>query len=178
MIAFMPDSVDDAFLAACPKLRIIACALKGFDNFDVAACTRRGIWITAVPDLLTAPTAELAGGLTIGLARHITAGDRWVRSGAFGGWRPVLYGTGLAGSTVGIVGFGVIGRATATAFHMTARRRAAERLGDDYPIEAAEDQHHEIVAALLARDGQRAEQLMRDHIHDSGEFRLIYGQAT
>jgi DNA-binding GntR family transcriptional regulator len=61
---------------------------------------------------------------------------------------------------------------------MTARRRAAERLGDDYPIEAAEDQHHEIVHALLARDGHRAEQLMRDHIHDSGEFRLIYGQAT
>jgi phosphonate dehydrogenase len=113
MIAFMPDSVDDAFLAACPKLRIIACALKGFDNFDVAACTRRGIWITAVPDLLTAPTAELAVGLTIGLARHITAGDRWVRSGAFGGWRPVLYGTGLAGSTVGIVGFGAVGRAIA-----------------------------------------------------------------
>ena len=113
MIAFMPDHVDDAFLAACPRLRIVACALKGFDNFDVAACTRRGVWITAVPDLLTAPTAELAVGLTIGLARHIAAGDRWVRSGGFRGWRPVLDGMGLTGATVGIVGFGAVGRAIA-----------------------------------------------------------------
>lgn len=113
LIAFMPDRVDDAFLAACPRLRIVACALKGFDNFDVAACTRRGVWITAVPDLLTAPTAELAVGLTIGLARHIAAGDRWVRGGGFRGWRPVLYGTGLAGATIGIVGFGAVGRAIA-----------------------------------------------------------------
>lgn len=113
LIAFMPDQVDAAFLVACPRLRIIACALKGLDNFDVAACTQRGVWITAVPDLLTAPTAEIAVGLTIGLARHITAGDRWVRSGGFRGWRPVLYGTGLAGATVGIVGFGAVGRAIA-----------------------------------------------------------------
>ena len=45
VIGFMPDRVDDAFLAACPTLRIVACALKGFDNFDIEACTRRGVWI-------------------------------------------------------------------------------------------------------------------------------------
>jgi DNA-binding GntR family transcriptional regulator len=68
--------------------------------------------------------------------------------------------------------------ATATAFHMTARLRAVERLGDQYPVEAAEDQHQAIVDSLLARDGVRAEKLMRDHIHESGEFRLIYGQPA
>ena len=65
LMAFMPDRVDDAFLAACPRLRIVACALKGYDNFDVEACTRRGVWLTVVPDLLTVPTAELAVALLL-----------------------------------------------------------------------------------------------------------------
>jgi lactate dehydrogenase-like 2-hydroxyacid dehydrogenase len=69
LMAFMPDRVDDAFLDACPELKIIAAALKGFDNFDVAACTARGVWLTIVPDLLTVPTAELTIGLLIGLTR-------------------------------------------------------------------------------------------------------------
>ena len=63
MMAFMPDTVDAAFLASCPKLKIVACALKGYDNFDVEACTRRNVWVTVVDDLLTVPTAELAVGL-------------------------------------------------------------------------------------------------------------------
>ena len=50
LMVFMPDTIVDAFLAACPRLRIVAAALKGADNFDVAACTRRGIWVTLVPD--------------------------------------------------------------------------------------------------------------------------------
>lgn len=111
MMAFMPDTVDEAFLASAPRLRIVACALKGFDNIDVAACGRAGVWVSIVPDLLTAPTAELAVGLAIALARHVRAGDGFVRSGAFAGWRPELYGTGLDGSTVGILGYGKVGRA-------------------------------------------------------------------
>jgi phosphonate dehydrogenase len=79
----------------------------------VQACTDRGIWFTNVPDLLTIPTAELTVGLMIGLSRQLLEGDRFVRSGRFQGWRPHLYGTGLAGSTVGIVGMGAVGRATA-----------------------------------------------------------------
>lgn len=113
LMAFMPDSVDAAFLEQCPALRIIACALKGFDNFDVEACTRHGVWLTVVPDLLTLPAAELAIGLLISLARHVMAGDEHVRSGEFRGWRPLLYGTGLAGSTVGFLGMGRIGKAIA-----------------------------------------------------------------
>ncbi|MDU6725682.1 MAG: hydroxyacid dehydrogenase, partial [Bradyrhizobium sp.] len=60
MMAFMPDWVDADFLAACPQMKVIGAALKGYDNFDVAACTARGIWLSIVPDLLTVPTAELA----------------------------------------------------------------------------------------------------------------------
>ncbi len=113
LMAFMPDSADAAFLDQCPQLNIIACALKGADNFDTAACTRRGVWLTIVPDLLTVPTAELGIGLLIGLARHILEGDRFLRSGKFNGWRPRLYGSGLDGSTVGLIGCGSVGMAIA-----------------------------------------------------------------
>jgi phosphonate dehydrogenase len=113
LMAFMPERVDDAFLAACPDLLVIACALKGYDNFDVEACTRRGVWLTVVPDLLTAPTAELTIGLMIALGRNIPQGDRLVRGGGFGGWRPILYGQGIDGSTVGLIGAGAVGKAVA-----------------------------------------------------------------
>lgn len=113
LMVFMTDLVDEALLDGAPRLKVVGAALKGFDNIDVAACRRRGVQVTIVPDLLTVPTAELAVGLMIGLARHLRAGDRLVREGAFTGWRPWLYGTGLAGSTVGIVGLGRVGRAIA-----------------------------------------------------------------
>lgn len=113
LMTFMPDGVDETFLRACPRLRVIGCALKGYDNYDVEACTRHGVWITNVPDLLTVPTAELTIGLLIGLARHVLVGDGLVRSGEFNGWRPTLYGTGLHGRTLGIIGMGAVGRAIA-----------------------------------------------------------------
>lgn len=117
MMAFMPDHVDEVFLAACPNLKVIGAALKGFDNFDVDACTRYGVWLTFVPDLLTVPTAELTIGLTIGLIRQIRAADQFVRSGDFQGWQPRFYGLGIEGSTIGIVGMGAIGKAVAGRLH-------------------------------------------------------------
>jgi phosphonate dehydrogenase len=105
--------MDDDFLGACPNLKIVAAALKGYDNFNVESCTRRGIWFTIVPDLLTIPTAELAVGLLIGLTRKMLEGDRFIRTGQFKGWRPKLYGTGLAGRCLGIVGMGIAGQAVA-----------------------------------------------------------------
>jgi phosphonate dehydrogenase len=113
MMAFMPDRVDEAFLSRCERLRVVAVAAKGLDNFDGEACARRGVWLTNVPDLLTVPTAELAIGLLIAVTRNFRAGDEHVRSGAFRGWRPQLYGTGLAGRTLGLIGCGAVGRAIA-----------------------------------------------------------------
>ena len=113
LMVFMPDSLDAAFLEVCPDLRIVAAALKGYDNFDVEACTRRGVWFTIVPDLLSEPTAELALGLLLGLSRNMLAGDRLVRSGEFAGWRPQFYAPGLTGKTLGIVGMGGLGQVLA-----------------------------------------------------------------
>jgi phosphonate dehydrogenase len=111
MMGFMTDRVDAALLARAPRLRIVACALKGFDNYDVAACTAADVWLSIVPDLLTAPTAELAIGLAISLARNVLPGDARVRSGAHQGWRPQLYGSGLAGAQVAVIGLGQVGQA-------------------------------------------------------------------
>jgi phosphonate dehydrogenase len=113
IMTFMPDSVDEDFLSQCPDLKIVACALKGNDNFDVEAGSRHGVWMTIVPDLLTIPTAELAVGLLIGLARKIPQGDQFIRSGEFQGWRPKLYGAGHDGSVVGLTGGGCVGAAIA-----------------------------------------------------------------
>jgi len=113
IMVFMPDSIDSDFLDSCPKLKIIAAALKGYDNFDIDTCTKHGIWFTIVKDILTIPTAELTIGLLIALSRKILLGDRYIRSGKFRGWRPMFYGTGLNGSTVGIIGMGAVGKAIA-----------------------------------------------------------------
>lgn len=113
VMVFMTDRIDAAFFAACPEVRIVAAALKGYDNIDVDAATAAGVWVSIVPDLLTIPTAELAVGLTLALARHIRQGDARVRSGTFRGWRPDLYGVGLAGATVGLIGYGAVGQAIA-----------------------------------------------------------------
>ena len=106
VMAFMTERVDEEFLSACPHLKIVAGALKGHNNIDVDACTRRNVSVTVVPDLLTEPTAELTVGLIIALLRKLGPGDRLIRSGQFHGWRPSLYGSTLAGATVGVLGAG------------------------------------------------------------------------
>lgn len=113
LLAFMTDRLDRDFFTACPALRVVGAALKGYDNIDVDAATEAGVWVTIVPDLLTVPTAELAIGLMLALSRHIVAGDRNIRECGFHGWRPQFYGAGLSGATVGIVGLGRVGGAIA-----------------------------------------------------------------
>jgi phosphonate dehydrogenase len=155
LITCMADLVDDDLLDACPRLRVVSATLKGYDNIDVAACTRRGVWVTILPDMLTAPTAELAVGLAIGLMRQIRVGDAVVRGRGFSGWRPVLYGTGLHGTKIGVVGMGRLGRAV-------ARRMAAfepsELLYADHERLAPDDEHalgaHQAELATLLRDSE------------------------
>ena len=113
MMGFMTDRVDAALLKQAPSLKIVACALKGFDNYDVAACTQRGIWVSIVPDLLTEPTAELALGLAIALGRHLRLGDQQLRTQAFDGWRAQFFGKGLHNSVAAVVGLVLVGQAIA-----------------------------------------------------------------
>ena len=110
LMVFMPDRIDRHALRHAPRLRSLACALKGHDNFDLRACAEAGVSVSFVRDLLTEPTAELAIGLAIAAARHMLPGDHAVRQG-YDGWRPTFYGTGLHQSVVAIAGLGAVGRA-------------------------------------------------------------------
>jgi phosphonate dehydrogenase len=113
LIVCMADSIDEAFLEGCPRLRVVSATLKGYDNFDADACTRRGVWLTIVPDTIIAPTAELTVGLLIGVMRRVAEGHEHVRSGCFTGWRPQLYGSSLQDATIGLAGMGQLGQAVA-----------------------------------------------------------------
>lgn len=140
LVVCMADTIDQAFLDACRRLRVVSATLKGYDNFDAEACARRGVWLTIVPDTLIAPTAELTVGLVIGLMRRIADGHEQVRTGGFSGWRPELYGSTLQDATVGVVGMGQLGQAVVrrlAGFEARVMYFDARRLGRDTERELA-----------------------------------------
>jgi glyoxylate reductase len=86
----------------------------GWDNVDVGAATERGIPVGHTPDVLTGATADLAFGLMLAVARRIVEGDVQIRGGRWGAWSPeALLGSDVHGATLGIVGYGRIGKAVA-----------------------------------------------------------------
>lgn len=109
--------VDAELLAAAPQLRIVANASAGFDNFDLPRMTESGVWATNAPETFADCTADLAFGLLLALARRIVRADGFVRTR---GWPSVAErmaiagGMSLRGKTLGIVGYGRIGRAVAS----------------------------------------------------------------
>ncbi len=115
LLAMLTDRIDDEALdAAGRSLRVVANHAVGYDNVDVAACTRRGVVVTNTPDVLTDATADMTWGLILAASRRIAEGDRLVRSGTPWEWSPgFMLGREVTGKTLGIVGFGRIGRAVA-----------------------------------------------------------------
>jgi len=114
LVCVITDTIDDELLAACPDLRVAANVAVGFNNIDVAAATRRGVVITNTPDVLTETTADFAWTLLMAIARRLIEADRYVRDGRFTHWENMLlHGGDIHGKTLGIVGFGRIGRAMA-----------------------------------------------------------------
>ena len=108
------DRVDAELLDSCPGLKVIANFGVGFNNIDVAAATARRIPVTNTPGVLTAATADIAFALLLAIARRLGEGERLVRSRKWTGWQPLqLLGADLAGATLGIIGYGRIGRAVA-----------------------------------------------------------------
>ena len=106
--------MDDELLRAAPKLRIAANVAVGFDNIDVEACTKRGVVATNTPGVLDETTADFAWTLMMAVARRLAEGEQLARSGNWKGWNlDQLCGADIWGKTLGIVGFGRIGRAMA-----------------------------------------------------------------
>jgi glyoxylate reductase len=114
-VTLLTDRVDDDFLAAAPKLHVVANVAVGYNNIDVAACAERGVVVTNTPGVLTDATADLAMGLVLMSTRRLGEGERLIRSGTAWQWGMfMMLGTGLQGRTLGIVGMGGIGEALAT----------------------------------------------------------------
>jgi glyoxylate reductase len=114
LLPVLGDRVDQELLDVAPRLRIVANHAVGYDNVDVKACTARGVWVTNTPDVLTDATADLTWALILSLARRLREGEALIRSGGFRGWAPtMLLGRELRGRTLGVLGYGRIGRAVA-----------------------------------------------------------------
>jgi glyoxylate reductase len=114
-LTLLYDRIDEALLdAAGPRLRCVANVAAGYDNVDVDAATRRGIVVTNTPGVLVDDTADLAIALILMATRRLGEGDRLIRDGVPWRWdMHFMLGRGLRGKTLGIVGLGAIGRATA-----------------------------------------------------------------
>ena len=114
LVCLLTEKVNDELLQAAPKLKIAANVAVGFDNIDVAACTRRGVVATNTPGVLDETTADFAWTLLMAVARRLLEGDALARPGNWKGWDlDQLVGTDVWGKILGIVGFGRIGRAMA-----------------------------------------------------------------
>jgi glyoxylate reductase len=114
LICVISEAVDQELLDACPGLRVVSNVAVGYNNVNVAACTRRGIVVTNTPDVLTDTTADFAWTLLMATARRLVEADRYVREGRFKQWEyMLLLGGDIHGKTLGVVGFGRIGRAMA-----------------------------------------------------------------
>lgn len=128
LIALLTERVDRQVLAANPRLRGVANYAVGFDNIDIDAATALGIPVTNTPDVLTGATADFTWALLLAVARRIPEADRYTREGRYHIWGPSLLlgadvGPGHDGQprTLGIIGYGRIGRAVArraTGFDM------------------------------------------------------------
>jgi glyoxylate reductase len=114
LVCLLTEKVDEELLAAAPKLRIAANVAVGFDNITVADCTKRGVAATNTPGVLDETTADFAWTLLMAVARRLGEGEALARSGEWKGWDlDQLVGADVWGKTLGLVGFGRIGRAVA-----------------------------------------------------------------
>ena len=114
LVILLTEKVDDELLSAAPKLRLVATVSVGYDNIDVPACTRRKVIATNTPGVLDETTADFAWTLLMAIARRLVEGDEWIRMGTWPGWDlDQLLGGDVWGKTLGVIGFGRIGRGVA-----------------------------------------------------------------
>ncbi|MFJ6900400.1 2-hydroxyacid dehydrogenase [Streptomyces hokutonensis] len=119
VLALGNDPVDAALMdAAGPSLRVVALASMGFDNVDRAAAAERGIVVTHTPRVLAETTADLTFALILAARRRLGAAGASLAEGSWGLFRMHDYlGLDVHGATLGLIGYGQIGRAVARRAH-------------------------------------------------------------
>jgi glyoxylate reductase len=113
IVSLLSDKIDAEVFDKTPKLRIVSQLAVGFDNINIPEATKRGIYVTNTPEVLTDTTADFAWALLMALARRVVEADKYVRTGQWKvAWHPaMLTGRDIHGATIGIVGAGRIGYA-------------------------------------------------------------------
>jgi glyoxylate reductase len=113
-LTMLTERIDARLIAGAPRLRVVSNLAVGVDNIDLEAATQAGIAVGHTPGILTETTADLAWALLMAVARRVAEGDRYVRAGRWRSWGPrTLLGSDVHGATLGIIGWGAIGRAVA-----------------------------------------------------------------
>lgn len=152
LICQIVDTVDDEVLGS-EGLRVVANVAVGYNNIDIAAARRRGVVVTNTPDVLTETTADFTWALLMAAARRVVEADRFLRSGRWTAWDyNLLLGADVYGKTLGILGFGRIGRAVARrarGFNMRILYHDAVRVARD--VESELGATFTPVPALLAQ---------------------------
>jgi len=114
LVCQITDTIDAEVLGAAARLKVVANVAVGYNNIDVAAAHRRGIVVTNTPDVLTDTTADFAWVLLMATARRVVEADGYVRAGKWHRWEFLrLLGGDVHAKTLGVIGFGRIGRAVA-----------------------------------------------------------------
>jgi len=136
VICLITEKMDAEVIDRMRRSTVIAQVAVGIDNIDVAAATRRGIFVTNTPGVLTETTADMGWAILMATARRVVEGDKFTRSGRWKTWELMGFtGQDVHGATLGIIGLGRIGAAIARrarGFAMTIlynNRRPAEALG-------------------------------------------------
>jgi lactate dehydrogenase-like 2-hydroxyacid dehydrogenase len=136
LLCLATDRIGEDLLERLPKLKLVALASVGYDSVDVAAADRRGIAVTNTPGVLNEAVADTAFGLMLAARRRLVEGDRYVRAGK---WTEnslrILVGLDVHGTTLGLVGYGGIGRAVArraAGFGMTVLYHDPQRNDDGF----------------------------------------------
>ncbi|MCX6168271.1 MAG: D-glycerate dehydrogenase [Ignavibacteriales bacterium] len=114
LICHVTDRIDKEVIDSMNKCKVISNYAVGYNNIDVEYANSKGIIVTNTPNILTDSTADIAVALVLACARRLRDGEMLMRSGKFTGYKPhLLLGIELKGKTVGIIGAGGIGFATA-----------------------------------------------------------------
>ena len=139
-VTLTTDVISDDVLAKNPQLKIVSNVAVGYNNLDVAAATRRGVMMTNTPGVVDDATADLTWALILAAARGVAFADRTVRAGKWKRWRMMEFlGQDVYGKTIGVIGFGRIGRGVARramGFNMkvlyASRSRAPEAVEQEF----------------------------------------------
>jgi glyoxylate reductase len=153
LLSLLTDKIDREVFEIGKKLRVISNYAVGFNNIDVAEATKRGIWVTNTPGILTETTADCAFALIMASARRIPEGDRNIRAKKWvHAWGPKMFiGTDIHGKTLGIIGMGRIGKAMikrAQGFNMNVIYNNPKRIPE---LEKEHNIFFETLDALLEK---------------------------